>query len=120
MCFYGKTVDGVNMHEYASFTNNQQNFGRYCFLSTELADVEKIVEMIKTKSELTKIVYVGNCNSSKNIKLALNGFSLGISGFIFKSYENTEILRAFGYLFNPLYYVRYGRYIFTKRALTTL
>lgn len=97
----GKGED-IKLSEYTFIPEDGINWGEYCFIDIEVPDAEYIAGTVKKQYRNTKIVFVGECCDQKNSDIAVRGFSLGISGYILKTFTDEEILNVFDYLFNPL------------------
>lgn len=94
----------ININEYSFVAADEINWGEYCFVDTEFPCVEDVVGKVKNKNKYAKIVFVGECDNTKNIDFAVRGFSLGISGYILKTYTDAEIMKVFAYVFKPFSY----------------
>lgn len=89
----------INISEYSSVSDKKINWGEYCFLNTENPHAEDVAKDVKGRYRSTQIVFVGEEYSQKNINLAVEGYFWGLSGFIIKSFSDSEIFSVFDCLF---------------------
>lgn len=89
----------INISEYSSVSDKKINWGDYCFFNTENPHADDVAKELKGQYNGTRIVFIGDEYSQKNINLAVEGYFWGLSGFIIKSFSDSEIFNVFDCLF---------------------